>query len=88
MFSSSSLATMRADLYEGGTFELGGVNGIDLKLPIKYYFSPEFSFDLTPYFTYWHIRASNTVEISGNYYYEPTSNTHIEGVQAGFSYYF
>lgn len=88
MFATSSMAKMRADLYEGATFELGGVNGIDFKIPMKYYFSPEFSFDLTPYFTYWHIRASNIMPISGSYYYEPKSNTHIEGIQAGFSYYF
>jgi hypothetical protein len=88
MFSTSSMAKMRADLLEGGTFELGGVNGADVKIPVKYFFSPKFSLDITPYFTYWHIKSSNTVKISDWYFYEPTSNTHIEGIQAGFSYYF
>lgn len=83
MYSNSSLAKMRADLYEGGTFNLKNVYGIDLKFPIKYYLLKNISFDVTPYFTYWHIKASDPVLISGSYYIEPDSNTHIEGVFVG-----
>jgi len=76
-------AKMRADLYEGGTFRLGGVAGWEVKLPIKYYLWKNFSLDVTPYFTAWNISHSDDVKISGSYYYEPDSHTYIEGVLLG-----
>lgn len=88
MFSNSSLAKMRADLYEGGTFALRNVYGAEVKFPLKYQLSKNFSLDLTPYFTYWHIKASGLVPIAGSYYYEPDSRTHTEGLLAGITYYF
>lgn len=88
MFSNSHLAKMRADLYEGGTFELKNVYGLEVKAPIKYYFLKNISFDVTPYFTYWHIKESDPVLISGAYYVEPDSRTHIEGLLTGFTYNF
>jgi len=81
-------AKMRADLYEGGTFKLKGANGIEVKLPLKYSLSKNLSFDLTPYYTYWNIRQSDPVEISGSFYYEPDSTTHQEGLQIGLTYRF
>ena len=74
---------MRADLYEGGTFVLKGVGGWEFKLPIKYHFLKHISFDLTPYSTWWNITRSDPVLISGTYYYEPDSHTHIEGLLVG-----
>ncbi len=74
---------MRADLYEGGTFVLGGVSGWEVKLPIKYYFLHNLSLDLTPYFTWWNITKSDPVRISGAYYYEPDSYTYIQGLLLG-----
>jgi hypothetical protein len=79
-------AKMRANLYEGGTFNLKNVNGVELKLPLKYNLIKNLSFDLTPYFTYWHIGKSDYVLIKNSYYYEPDSNTHILGALAGFTY--
>jgi len=77
---------MRADLYEGGTFKLKGVAGWELKLPIKYYLLKNVSLDLTPYSTWWNITQSDPVLISGAYYYEPNSHTHIEGLLVGITY--
>jgi hypothetical protein len=74
---------MRADLYEGGTFKLKGVAGWELKLPIKYYLLKNISLDVTPYSTWWNITESDPVLISGKYYYEPNSHTHIEGLLVG-----
>ncbi|HNX82306.1 MAG TPA: hypothetical protein PKL77_09190 [Candidatus Omnitrophota bacterium] len=88
MFSSSSLAKMRADLYEGGTFALRHVWGSELKFPIKYQILKHVSIDVTPYFTYWHIKNSLPLELSGSYFYEPDSNTHVEGLLAGLTYSF
>ncbi len=88
MTTHKSVRKMRADLYEGATFRLGGVYGIDLKLPIKFLFLENTSFDFTPYFTYWKIYESDTQMISGIPYVEPDSNTYIEGVLVGLSYHF
>lgn len=77
---------MYAELYEGGTFKLKNVSGIDLKMPIKYHLLENFSFDLTPYFSYFTIGHSNTVILSGDPYYEPDSKTHEEGILLGFTY--
>jgi hypothetical protein len=85
---AGNLTKMRADLYEGGTFKLGDVWGIELKIPIKYRVFKNLSLDLTPYFTYWKIKESGTIQISGTNYVEPDSRTHIEGVMAGLTYYF
>lgn len=85
MGSPKSWSRMRADLYEGGTFKLRGVLGIDLKIPIKYYIFKNFSFDVVPYFTYWDITKSDPVLINGASYYEPDSKTYIEGILIGFT---
>jgi hypothetical protein len=73
-------------LYEGGTFKLKDVSGMDLKVPIKYYLLKDLSLDLTPYFSYFNIGASNTVILSGDPYYEPDSKTHEEGILLGLTY--
>ena len=88
MTTHKSQRKMRADLYEGATFHLGSVYGTEIKLPIKYRFWQNVSFDFTPYFTYWKIHESDTRMISGSPYVEPDSKTHIEGLLAGFSYLF
>lgn len=88
MFSPNSWSRMRADLYEGGTFNIKRVSGVELTLPIKYYLTQNIGIELTPYFTYWHISDSDPTEISGDWYYEPKSRTHIEGIIAGISYRF
>jgi len=88
MVTHTSLRKMRSDLYEGATFRLGSVYGTEIKLPIKYQFWQNASFDFTPYFTYWRIHESDTQTISGVSYIEPDSKTHIEGILAGFSYLF
>lgn len=88
MFSSPSLAKMRADLYEGGTFALRHVWGSEMKFPIKYQVLKFLSIDVTPYFTYWHIKNSTPLQINGSYYIEPDSNTHVEGLLAGLTYSF
>ncbi|MFH1414208.1 MAG: hypothetical protein ABIG56_05120, partial [Candidatus Omnitrophota bacterium] len=85
---SADSPEMRANLYEGGTFNLENVWGIEIMAPIKYLFGKNLSFDITPYFTYWNIDKSDPVSISGSLFYEPDSRTHIEGVQVGFSCYF
>ena len=74
---------MRADFLEGGTFVLKGVGGWEFKLPIKYYLLKNISLDVTPYSTWWNITESSPVSISGTYYYEPNSHTHIEGLLVG-----
>lgn len=79
---------MKAYLNEGATFELENVYGFDVKIPIKYRLKKNLSLDLTPYFTYWNIDASDPETISGTAYVEPDSRTHIEGVLIGLSYYF
>ncbi|MCX5696396.1 MAG: hypothetical protein NTU54_00230 [Candidatus Omnitrophica bacterium] len=77
---------MRADSGEGDTFGIKNVNGFELKLPLKYYFLKNLSFDFTPYLTYWSIGKSDYI-IKGNFEsWEPDSKTHIEGVLAGFTY--
>lgn len=76
-------AKMRADLDSGGTFQLGSVVEWDVKMPLKYYILKNLSFDVTPYFNYWNISESDTVEISGGLYVEPNSHTHTEGVLLG-----
>lgn len=86
-------AEMRADNWfldppTTTTFKLKNVYGIELKAPIKYYLLKNLSLDVTPYFTYWKIKHSDPVLVSGDYYYEPDSTTHIEGVFAGFTYCF
>lgn len=83
MFAPNSLARMRADLYEGGTFKLGRVFGTEVKVPVKYHLTKHVSLDVTPYFTYWDINKSSLTEISGLLFYEPDSKTHIEGVLTG-----
>jgi hypothetical protein len=67
---------------------LKGVSGCEVKLPVKYYFLNNISLDLTPYFTWWNITKSDPVMISGTYYYEPNSHTHIEGLLLGLTYSF
>lgn len=79
---------MRADFDEGGTFDLGCVFGAEVKLPVKYYFLKNLSFDVTPYFTYWEINESTPTLIAGDYGYEPYSTTHIEGLLVGLTYSF
>ena len=79
---------MKAYLYEGGTFDLGNTYGVDVKLPVRYFLLKNLSFDVTPYYTYWKIKSSNIVAISGDNYYEPDSTTNIRGILAGFTYNF
>lgn len=86
MGSPEELTWMRADFDEGGTFDLGCVFGAEVKLPVKYYFLKNLSFDVTPYFTYWKIDKSTDTLISGRPYYEPDSKTHIEGLLVGLTY--
>jgi hypothetical protein len=88
MFSPEHLRKMRADLYEGGTFNLGWIYGAEVKMPIKYNLLRNISFDVTPYFTYWDIKNSDLVLINGSYYSEPDSTTHIEGLLVGLTYSF
>ncbi|MDE2027533.1 MAG: hypothetical protein KGK03_07645 [Candidatus Omnitrophica bacterium] len=75
---------MYADILEY-TFKLGSVWGALVKAPIKFYLSSNMSLDLTPYFTYWKINASN---VSPDGYYEPTSKTHEEGLLSGMTLYY
>lgn len=82
-FMASPDAKMRADLYEGGTFRLGGVAGWEIELPLRYYLLKNLSFDITPYLTFWNISESDSVLISGSSYVEPNSRTHIEGLLVG-----
>lgn len=87
MFATSS--KMRADLYEGGTFNIKHVSGTEAKIPIKYCIAKNISFDLTPYFTCWHIGHSDTITLAGiPGYYEPDSETHEEGLLTGLTYTF
>jgi hypothetical protein len=86
MFVPNHLAKMRADLGEGGTFGIKNVHGAEVKLPLKYHFAENFSFDLTPFYTYWKIGESDLVKIGNSYYYEPDSKTHIGGIMAGLTY--
>jgi hypothetical protein len=88
MYSPESLTWMRADLYEGGTFDLGMVLGAEVKFPIKFYLLKTLSLDFTPYLTYWEISKSTNTAISGTEYYEPYSQTHIEGILLGATYSF
>lgn len=88
LFSPSFSTRMRADLYEGGTFHLGGAYGVDIKAPLKYYFFKNLSLDLTPYYTYWRINKSKTLDISGTLYQEPKNKTHIRGLLVGLTHYF
>jgi hypothetical protein len=85
---STANPKMKAYLYEGATFELENVYGFDVKIPIRYRLMKNVSFDLTPYFTYWNIDASDPETISGVGYFEPDSRTHIEGVLVGLTCYF
>lgn len=84
----SRTARMRADLYEGGTFKLKDVWGAEVKTPIRYLLLKNLSLDITPYFTYWSIKRSDPVMISGYYYFEPDSRTHEEGLLAGLTFIF
>lgn len=80
---------MKADNLPGITFNLKNTYGFDIKAPIKYYLLKNLSFDVTPYFTYWSIKRSDLVDIGGGLgVYEPDSQTHIEGLRAGFTYKF
>lgn len=89
LFTPSTYRKMRADLGDGYSFKLGNIYGVDVKIPIRYHFSKNFSFDLTPYFTYWHIGQSEYIHYYDSYYLvEPKSNTHIEGLLTGFTYSF
>ncbi|MDE2009693.1 MAG: hypothetical protein KGJ09_06400 [Candidatus Omnitrophica bacterium] len=67
------------------TFKLGAVWGTEVKLPIKFYVLNNLSLDITPYFTYWKIQAS---EVLPDGYYEPVSKTHEEGLLSGMTYIF
>ena len=91
MFAPGGLRKMHADSAGGlpdTTFSLGLVWGVELKAPIKYYLLKNLSLDVTPYFTYWKINKSNVVAVDGGYLQEPESNTHLEGLLAGFTYSF
>lgn len=88
MVAPKSWSRMKADLWEGATFHLGTVSGAEIKLPLKYSLTPKLSFDLTPYFTYWHINKSSPATIAGTAFYEPDSRTHIEGLLTGLTYSF
>jgi len=89
MFSPKSLSKMHANATESfnaTTFTLGGVLGWELQLPMRFFVLKNISFDMTPYFTYWHIRRSTPYWVDDlSYWYEPKSNTHIEGVRSGFT---
>ena len=88
MYSPESLTWMRADLYEGGTFDLGMVLGAEVKFPFRFYLLKNLSVDFIPYLTYWEINESTNTTISGTEYYEPYSRTRIEGIHTGLTYRF
>lgn len=88
MYAPPEFSRMRADLYEGATFDLGMILGADVKLPLKYYALKNLSIDVTPYFTYWEINKSDNTDIGGDSYYEPYSRTRIYGLLAGLTYSF
>ncbi|MEI8176401.1 MAG: hypothetical protein WCG78_05995, partial [Candidatus Omnitrophota bacterium] len=83
MYAPETLAWMRSDLYEGGTFELGMILGGEIKMPFKYYLLKNLSLDLTPYLTCWEINQSTVTRINGEDYIEPYSRTYIKGILAG-----
>ena len=89
MFSGGSSTKMHADCLGGMTFDLGDVSGTEIKAPFRFTLRPNCFFDLTPYFTWWEISKSEELDIGGGWVaYEPDSETHIEGVLAGFTYAF
>jgi len=91
MLAPGGLRKLHADSAGGipdTTFNLGFVWGTELRAPIKYYLLSNLSLDVTPYFTYWKINKSNIVAVDGGYLQEPESNTHLEGLLAGFTYSF
>jgi hypothetical protein len=90
MFSPSRWSVMRANLDPSTDFQLGGVFGAEVKFPLKYQATQHISFDVTPYFTYWDVKHSGLVNVSGYPWplYEPDSKTHIEGVLTGVTYKF
>ena len=71
-------------------FKLRNVWGSELRLPIKYYLLKNLSLDITPYYIYWHIGASNFVPIddTGLGWQEPESKTNLRGLLAGITYVF
>ena len=79
---------MHSDLYEGATFQLGSVSGVEVKLPLKYYMLQNLSWDLTPYYSFWRIKRSDPAVISGVSYQEPDSRTHVLALQTGLTYCF
>ncbi len=86
-FEAEYLFTYRPKMHADNidtTFTLGHVWGTNLRMPIKYYVLKNLSLDLTPYFTYWQIHASNVLDG----WYEPQSKTHLEGLLLGLTYSF
>jgi len=88
MYAPRSFRKMHAELYDGNTLILGSVWGVELKAPLRYTITKRFSFDIIPYYTFWHIGKSNTdiLRIGGipvAYIQEPRSQTYMYGVLFG-----
>ncbi|MDD5069262.1 MAG: hypothetical protein PHV17_00890 [Candidatus Omnitrophica bacterium] len=95
MFSGGSFTKMHSDSWgprgfvNEATYDLGDVWGLEIQLPLKYYIlDGKMSFDLTPYFTYWDVERSKPLEMGVDFWYEPDSITHVEGILMGISCFF
>ena len=88
MYAPRSFRKMYAELLDGNTYTLGSVWGVELTLPLHYVITKRFTFDVTPYYTFWHIGKSNTEIVTwqgipAGYAFEPESKTYVCGVLFG-----
>ena len=87
MYAPKAFSRMRDEL-NNASFKLNEVYGAEIKLPFKYELVKNLTLNLTPYYTYWEINASDNVILGGIPYYEPDSQTHVQGILSGLTYTF
>ncbi len=88
MYAPEDFREMHSELYDGTTFTLGTVWGLELSFPIKYALSRRIALSFTPYYTYWRINESDTRLVTSGgfpagYFVEPDSHTYMYGLLFG-----
>jgi len=74
--------------YSDVGFDLGWRPGFRIKIPIRWYYTKTAALYISPFYRFWRIGRSNTVEANGGSYYEPRSTTHYYGVSCGLTFQF
>jgi len=96
--SINYMSTSVSDSYNNFNmnYNMGSAYNVKVALPINYNITSNFSFNLTPYYNYWHFSGSPTYSYTTFYYpyiyqnvtNEPPSETNSAGLNIGFSYRF